>query len=287
MLGKKRAFTLIELLVVIAIIAILAAILFPVFAQAREKARAISCLSNMKQTTLAFQMYMQDYDEVMVPHRTFWPIDPSTTLTARWPFLFQPYIKNWQIFHDPSAPDPKGIWGSGPDAWAGNWMRYSNIGYNYAGLGIWCDCAACIQGVSIAAVARPAGTIAYVDSAFQEQTDPYPTNSRYGYYAVNAPAQYAAIVPAPNTCVWYNGTNGGFDWTKPGPKPDFTGFSIDRHQDGENVGWVDGHAKYLKGSALWAGTNFRPGMSELAVQVTDPEKYLWNPDLNTVIGQVP
>src|SRR5579872_3013353 len=61
---ERRGFTLIELLVVIAIIAILAAILFPVFAQAREKARQISCLSNLKQNGTAFMMYMQDYDEL-------------------------------------------------------------------------------------------------------------------------------------------------------------------------------------------------------------------------------
>ncbi|HLK60100.1 MAG TPA: prepilin-type N-terminal cleavage/methylation domain-containing protein, partial [Chthonomonadaceae bacterium] len=63
----RRGFTLIELLVVIAIIAILAAILFPVFAQAREKARAISCMSNTKQMGIAALMYAQDFDETLVP----------------------------------------------------------------------------------------------------------------------------------------------------------------------------------------------------------------------------
>jgi prepilin-type N-terminal cleavage/methylation domain-containing protein/prepilin-type processing-associated H-X9-DG protein len=97
MLGSsKRAFTLIELLVVIAIIAILAAILFPVFAQAREKARAISCISNSKQIGLAIQMYAQDYDETIVPWfvgtgqpRTEWRDDLNP-----WPRNLQTYIKN-------------------------------------------------------------------------------------------------------------------------------------------------------------------------------------------------
>ena len=78
----RRGFTLIELLVVIAIIAILAAILFPVFARAREKARQASCLSNCKQMGLAAMMYIQDYDEVFYPRCTGtwggWTTDPNS-----------------------------------------------------------------------------------------------------------------------------------------------------------------------------------------------------------------
>jgi len=96
---QHHGFTLIELLVVIAIIAILAAILFPVFAQARERARAISCLSNMKQLGLAFQMYAQDYDERYPFGRNDnWA--PGQHYTWRW--AVQPYIKNLGVMRCPS-----------------------------------------------------------------------------------------------------------------------------------------------------------------------------------------
>src|SRR5436190_13511915 len=109
--AAQTGFTLIELLVVIAIIAILAAILFPVFAQAREKARSISCLSNTKQISLAYAMYNQDYDEgfpATVTERQAPPGTPDTA-DARSPFsyrvLLQPYIKSQQVFKCPSAPN--------------------------------------------------------------------------------------------------------------------------------------------------------------------------------------
>jgi prepilin-type N-terminal cleavage/methylation domain len=107
--GRHHGFTLIELLVVIAIIAILAAILFPVFAQAREKARAASCLSNLKQMGAGLTMYSQDYDEELPPA---W-IGAAFPGYARWMDVMQPYVKNHQIFTCTSndtefAPVPPG-----------------------------------------------------------------------------------------------------------------------------------------------------------------------------------
>lgn len=91
---RKGAFTLIELLVVIAIIAILAAILFPVFAQARAKARQTACLSSMRQIGTAVTMYAQDYDESVVPSQN----GTAGVNLVSWPSLIQPYIKNADVF---------------------------------------------------------------------------------------------------------------------------------------------------------------------------------------------
>jgi prepilin-type N-terminal cleavage/methylation domain-containing protein len=111
----KRAFTLIELLVVIAIIAILAAILFPVFAQAREKARGVTCLSNLKQIGSGLTLYLQDYDETYPLNRFDAHGDDCKPLGYTWKEAIQPYIKNAQVWVCPSAKhaaiNPCG-WGS-------------------------------------------------------------------------------------------------------------------------------------------------------------------------------
>ena len=95
---RKRGFTLIELLVVIAIIAILAAILFPVFQSVRENARRTACLSNMKQIGTAVTLYSQDYDELIVPSQ-----NGSGATLVSWPSMIQPFIKNADVFVCPDG----------------------------------------------------------------------------------------------------------------------------------------------------------------------------------------
>lgn len=101
-----KAFTLIELLVVIAIIAILAAILFPVFAQAKEAAKATSCLSNMKQISTAAQIYIGDNDDQWVPSFLYWDVPGQENRIDWWDDLIQPYAKNYPIV---VCPDRKYI----------------------------------------------------------------------------------------------------------------------------------------------------------------------------------
>ena len=100
--NRKFAFTLIELLVVIAIIAILAAILFPVFARARENARRASCQSNLKQIGLGIMQYAQDYDEKYPLSRTIYYHNGFKNLQAPWHLTIYPYVKSYQIYKCPS-----------------------------------------------------------------------------------------------------------------------------------------------------------------------------------------
>ena len=106
---RRSAFTLIELLVVIAIIAILAAILFPVFAQARDKARQTACLSNLKQVGTALMMYVQDYDETLpaAPYNSIITdplfVAPNNWNWALWVPKLEPYVKNYDVFACPNG----------------------------------------------------------------------------------------------------------------------------------------------------------------------------------------
>ncbi|MDX1934320.1 MAG: prepilin-type N-terminal cleavage/methylation domain-containing protein [Capsulimonadales bacterium] len=141
--SRRQGFTLIELLVVIAIIAILAAILFPVFAQAREKARQTSCLSNTKQQGLAVMMYAQDYDEVLPqtgwqgpctnPANVAQPGDIYFSGIFAYPIASAPYIKNWQIWQCPSDAD-KGGWNKLGSFCYEEQLRLVNMPGYYAGM---------------------------------------------------------------------------------------------------------------------------------------------------------
>jgi prepilin-type N-terminal cleavage/methylation domain-containing protein/prepilin-type processing-associated H-X9-DG protein len=182
---RRTGFTLIELLVVIAIIAILAAILFPVFAQAREKARSISCLSNTKQIGLGLAMYVQDYDEQMPAAFASIPaVNGGTCSTMPYENQIAPYIKNKQVFVCPSDGLPRGGDGCFEDgndynAAAGIGRQIRSFGYvgninteqgdaagqtpdPNTGMSPWAGTG--VGGYSIASFDAPAETISIVES---------------------------------------------------------------------------------------------------------------------------
>ena len=161
-------FTLIELLVVIAIIAILAAILFPVFAQARERARTTQCLSNMKQLGMALMQYVQDYDGT-------YPFYPGPITAIRpdlyvWS-IFQPYVKNGSVLRCPSDPSPL-VWDPKRSGdWAPAFVVSPNTVWNasystldpglFRGGGLQADWG--ISGLNEAAIPAPADTLIAVE----------------------------------------------------------------------------------------------------------------------------
>lgn len=147
-----RGFTLIELLVVIAIIAILAAILFPVFARARENARKANCLSNCKQIGLGLMQYIQDYDETLpiigwnTGDGAVWP-NGTFSASNPWHMRIYPYIKNTGVFNCPSATYK----------WQGEVSTGIKYGANGTLMSVTPPC-------SMASIQRPADTVAIADS---------------------------------------------------------------------------------------------------------------------------
>lgn len=221
--GRTRrvsGFTLIELLVVIAIIAILAAILFPVFAQAREKARAISCLSNMKQQGIALMMYMQDNDEQsVVTHHDLESGETIDNLYA-WYEPLQPYIKNGGIFHCPSLNDTPTIMPDHitPAIWAKVRTDYLINGF-YA------------HGTALAAFSTPAEQVVIAER-----------------HAGIAFFDYHAWASAPDGN-WERGFLDGSLYTIGDVESDSQvadPTNKGRHSEGSNYVFGDGHAKWYK-----------------------------------------
>lgn len=236
-----KGFTLIELLVVIAIIAILAAILFPVFAQAREKARAVTCLSNLKQISLAFMQYEQDYDEQMIYNDDLWG--------QGWAGKVYPYVKSGGVYGCPNDSTPpymsglyKVSYGMNANVWAGN----TYFGQPTAG--------------GLAGQTAPASTVLLFE--IQNQTSNY--NGNYGVNGVdvsngseNSSSTGTGSLsggcggpgPTGNYCraVYATGNIGGYqlsNWNTSGKGV---------HQGGSNYLACDGHAKWAQPQQVSGG----------------------------------
>lgn len=230
---RKRAFTLIELLVVIAIIAILAAILFPVFAQAKLAAKRTADLSNMKQIGTMMGLYGNDYDDRF----------PLTSYPAHgnsWPLRCQAYIRNWDMFRSPGDAStlwpPAGTKPPQPDApdsdprWGYRWTSYLLSAYMSGGF---TDNDGSAGKYSVqSAIGSPASVI-YVALA---RDDVAPRDHFHGFYWG---------VPSEQTSAYMQ--NLTWDVVKVATKE----IKLDAFAGGANFTYVDGHAKFGKWSQLW------------------------------------
>jgi prepilin-type N-terminal cleavage/methylation domain-containing protein len=219
---KRRGFTLIELLVVIAIIAILAAILFPVFAQARDKARSASCLSNIKQLGTGIIMYVQDYDEMTPCHAgDYANFLNSAANQPNWPKGIYPYVKNDGVFKCPSSPVAPNV-----TAAQMGWVKNS-----YQGNAV----VLSKEGKALAAVPNPA------DIVFAQE------NYFAWVVAYNRPVQNSAINAANRTFQYWHLIDCRAQFAGPPPlSPGCAEQYNSRHFEGGNTIYVDGHAKFKK-----------------------------------------
>lgn len=257
---QKSAFTLIELLVVIAIIAILAAILFPVFAQAREKARAITCISNQKQLSLAFMMYLQDYDETF-PLDQYDAVNPAidtTDLSLRlWQVFLYPYIKNGDYGTDKYGPYTAGT--------SGVWVCPSypapiygtSYGANYAlmpdGLVSW-TIGQTITPIALASIPAPSDTMLLGEVGFND--------ARWTWEMIfpdeNVWTDTVGNPPGSVTGAHYDLVNGDCDYTASqalvgsGTYGSCGNLPRYRHTGTSNFAFADGHVKAIhRGGINW------------------------------------
>ena len=237
-------FTLIELLVVIAIIAILAAILFPVFAQAREKARAISCVSNEKQMSTALLMYAQDYDETFpLWNQAAWITDGpdgcnpnfdgnyQETSADLWDAKLVPYVKNGHPeIVAPDKHDYSGVWHC-PDGELGNKYRTYGVSYGFA-FDLPGYCTREGQGLKVASVDAPSKFIMVGETGGDPNTGfPDGVNSNDGNGGLmNLPKYFEGYAIFNNLA---------YDYSKDRERPY-------RHSLGANYAFNDGHVKWMR-----------------------------------------
>jgi len=211
MIERRRGFTLIELLVVIAIIAILAAILFPVFARAREKARQASCGSNVKQLQLGVLMYAQDYDELLPSEAYAIFGDGNDDGDSTWRGVTFPYVKNVQIFFCPSARMTGNVF----DGRIGDQNMLGGYAINDWHQGVTpsddATGARPPRGASLAQIEAPAETV----------------------FLLESPGSPDDICPASQASHGLTVSGG-------------TLAALQRHNGGANYSFVDGHMKWMK-----------------------------------------
>ena len=222
-MNTKKAFTLIELLVVIAIIAILAAILFPVFAQAKEAAKKTSCMSNEKQVTLGILLYQNDYDDYFPYGTMAWSFFYGQSQgsanywwgDAQWAPIISPYVKNVGIFGCPDDVDGGKITPN-PNAWEGIMMSYavnglrtvwtaSGTGYC---LGVMCEDGPGVNGqvVSSSGVNQPSSVILLSENwSSQMATAGDQINYSNFFGGIFTGSQYYEALQLPNQCGTANG----------------------------------------------------------------------------------
>ncbi|MCW3095711.1 MAG: prepilin-type N-terminal cleavage/methylation domain [Chthonomonadaceae bacterium] len=264
---KQRGFTLIELLVVIAIIAILAAILFPVFAQARAKARQASCTSNVKQLSLGVMMYIQDYDETF----PFWNWGDSYGSGSRTPNHFEsfwanaiyPYVKNGQVYACPSSNDRSTTRQNLMWAWlssaqiptSGIVPALLDVPINYGfseplESGNVCGQDGNHSGCTVASLDTPANTLVVADcntgltTGWVPSTNPTDPLHRYIISRVAYPNIPPGCWGATATCGATQVDVGDYRSDINVNYPIFD--QQTRHSGGNLIGYGDGHAKFLK-----------------------------------------
>jgi prepilin-type N-terminal cleavage/methylation domain-containing protein len=289
---KRKAFTLIELLVVIAIIAILAAILFPVFAQAKAAAKKASSISNNKQITLAALMYSGDYDDVMVV-QIAWDNNgapgayPGGTGYQPWSWLCLPYQKNGDVDQDPQAPPAKpwpassGFGTLIPKIWV------PQYGYNGVFLSP-LNTSLIFTPTSSTAIEKPAETV-FFSNKWSSSEDSQPWSGTY-YYGDRTITTISMVdVPHCDTIPQYCFGNWGMGATTfwdQGVTPNYlgrneaagarTGGNALRAGNQMVVTWTDGHASAKAAGSMAAGTTWTRTLNANQTVVNDVNKYLWD-----------